>query len=256
MSTATANGLNKLKPVSRVTLGEQVAAQLAEQISGGEWLPGDKLPSEAHLCATLNIGRSTLREALKSLAFVGMVQMRPGEGTYVLDGAQRLVSRVLAGDVLRSERELRDLIEARLILETELAALASERAEPTDFESLECILREMKISLYGEGRMYADLDVEFHIAIAKASKNQIMHELLAAMRGVLQEFIAKSQELPGIKENAHAYHSKILAVLRKRNPELARKTMRAHLQTCEKAFSLLGKISDGSALKSRARKLA
>ena len=233
-----------LKPVSRVTLGEQVAAQLAGQISGGQWLPGDKLPSESHLCATLNIGRSTLREALKSLAFVGMVQMRPGEGTYVMDGTQRLMARVLAGDILRSERELHDLTEARLILETELAALAAERADPADFEALESILAEMKRSLAGEGKPYADLDVEFHFAIAKASKNQILHELLTPMRGVLQEFITKSQELPGIKQSAHAYHARILAVLRKRDPDKARKTMRAHLQTCEKAFSLLGKISD------------
>jgi DNA-binding FadR family transcriptional regulator len=73
--------MKNLKPVSRVTLGEQVAAQLAEQISGGRWRPGDRLPSESELCAALRIGRSTLREALKSLAFVGLVQMRPGEGT-------------------------------------------------------------------------------------------------------------------------------------------------------------------------------
>ena len=58
--------------------------------------------------------------------------------------------------------------------------------------------------------------------------------------------ITKSQELPGIKQSAHEYHAKIVAVLRKRDPDKARKTMRAHLQTCEKAFSLLGKISDGS----------
>lgn len=254
MSTVIAGGLKMLKPVSRVTLGEQVAAQLADQISGGQWLPGEKLPSESSLCATLNIGRSTLREALKSLAFVGMVQMRPGEGTYVLDGAQRLVARVLAGGMLRSEKELHDLTEARLILETELAALAAERADAADFDALETILAEMKQSLAGVGRAYADLDVEFHLAIARASKNQILHELLTPMRGVLQEFITKSQELPGIKENAHAYHAKLLAVLRKRNPDLARKTMHAHLHTCEKAFSLLGKISDGSAVGRRTKK--
>ena len=80
-----------LKPVSRVTLSEQVASQIAEQIAHGRWQPGDRLPSETELCATLKIGRSTLREALKSLAFVGLVQMRPGEGTYVLDGTERLV---------------------------------------------------------------------------------------------------------------------------------------------------------------------
>jgi GntR family transcriptional repressor for pyruvate dehydrogenase complex len=234
----------KLKPVSRVTLGEQVASQLAEQIAEGQWLPGDKLPSETELCATLRIGRSTLREAMKSLAYVGLVQMRAGEGTYVLDSTQSLVDRIRSRGVLRTEKELEDVSEARLILETELAAMAAERLEPADLERLEQILRDMKLSLDGNGRDYAALDVDFHLTIAQCSKNQLLHELLVPIRSVLQEFIAKSQELPGIKENAHESHAKIVAVLRQRNPEKARRAMRAHLQTCEKAFTLLDRISD------------
>ena len=239
--------MSKLKPVSRVTLGEQVAAQLADQISDGVWKPGDRLPSEGELCATLHIGRSTLREALKSLAYVGMVQMRPGEGTFVLDGTRKLVDRILSRGLLRSERELRDVGEARLILETELAALAAERAQPQDLARLETILDEMKRSLHGEGRTYAEVDVEFHLAIAEASKNQVLHELLAPIRGVLQDFITKSQELPGIKQNAHEHHARILATIRQGHPEKARRAMRAHLQTCEKAFSLMGKLSETEA---------
>lgn len=236
--------MKNLKPVSRVTLGEQVAAQLAEQITEGRWQPGDRLPSESELCAALGIGRSTLREALKSLAFVGLVQMRPGEGTYVMDGTQVLVERLNARGLLRTEKELDDVGEARLILETELAALAAERMEPADLDSLEEILAQMEQSLDGEGRDYAALDVEFHLAVAKSSKNRLLHQLLVPIRETLQEFIAKSQELPGIKRSAHEHHTKILAALRERNPEKARRAMRAHLQTCDKAFTLLGRISE------------
>jgi len=238
--------MKHLKPVSRVTLGEQVAEQLAEQISHGRWQPGERLPSEAELCAAMHIGRSTLREALKSLAFVGLVQMRPGEGTYVTDGTQILVERLRARGLLRTEKELEDVGEARLILETELAALAAERADASDFENLESILAEMKRSLEGGGREYAELDVDFHLAIAKSSKNRLLHELLAPIREVLQEFIAKSQELPGIKESAHDHHGRILAALKKRDPDKARRAMRAHLQTCEKAFVLLGRLSESA----------
>jgi GntR family transcriptional repressor for pyruvate dehydrogenase complex len=241
MSTQT------LKPVSRVTLGEQVAAQLAEQIAEGQWMPGDKLPTESELCATLRIGRSTLREALKSLAYVGLVQMRPGEGTFVLANTQLLADRIRNRGILKSQKELQDVSEARLILETELAALAAERSEPADLEALERILEQMKRSLEGDGRDYAALDVDFHLAIATCSKNQLLHELLVPIRSVLQEFIAKSQELPGIKENAHEHHMKIIAALRQRNPEKARRTMRAHLHTCERAFTLLKEISETTA---------
>jgi GntR family transcriptional regulator, transcriptional repressor for pyruvate dehydrogenase complex len=234
----------RLKPVSRVTLGEQVAAQLAEQIAEGVWHPGDRLPAETELCATLHIGRSTLREALKSLAYVGLVQMRPGEGTYVLNNSQLLVDRIRTRGNLKNDKELQDVSEARLILETELAAMAAERLEPGDLERLEEILRDMQYCLAREDPEYAALDVDFHLAIAKASKNQLLYELLVPIRTVLQEFIAKSQELPGIKQNAHEHHAKILAALRQRNPEKARREMRAHLQTCDKAFTLLERISE------------
>jgi len=234
-----------LKPVSRVTLSEQVASQIADQITQGRWQPGEKLPSEAELCSTLHIGRSSLREALKSLAFVGLVQMRPGEGTYVVDGTEGLVDRIRARGVLKTEKDLEEVGEARLILETEIAALAAERAEAADLERLETLLKEMARSLEtGDSKAYASLDVDFHLGIAMCSKNHVLQEFLAPIRGLLQEWIAKSQELPGIRQSAHAQHSKILEAVRQRNPEKARRSMRAHLQTCEKAFTLLGKISD------------
>jgi GntR family transcriptional repressor for pyruvate dehydrogenase complex len=175
-----------------------------------------------------------------------MVQMRPGEGTYVLDSAQSLADRIRTRGILKSEKELQDVSEARLILETELAAMAAERTEPGDLETLEEILRDMKRCLQGDGRDYAALDVDFHLAIAKTSKNQLLYELLAPIRSVLQDFIAKSQEMPGIKENAHEHHAKILAAIRQRNPDKARREMRSHLQTCEKAFTLLERISEGA----------
>jgi DNA-binding FadR family transcriptional regulator len=235
--------MSTLKPVSRVTLGEQVAAQLSDQIGAGRWKPGDKLPSEAELCYAMNIGRSTLREALKSLAFVGMVQMRPGEGTYVIETSRLLIDRIMAQGLLKSDKELQDVGEARLLIEAESAALAAERADAKDFDRLDRLMDEMEQSLRGVGREFVDLDVEFHLAIANCAKNQMLYELLNPIRGVLKEWISKSQELPGIKENAHQQHAKILAAVRQREPEKARNAMRTHLQTCEKMFSLLGRLT-------------
>jgi len=233
-----------LKPVSRKTLGEQVAVQLSDQIERGQWKPGEKLPSEAELCAALNIGRSTLREALKSLAFVGMVQMRPGEGTYVVEEKRRLVDRIFAGGLLRSQKELRDVGLARQVIEAETAALAALHATPEDLERLEALLNEMQLSLGGQGRPYVDLDVEFHLEIAKCSENQMLHELLKPIRGVLEEWIGKSQRLPGIREDAQRHHAKIFAAIKQRDSEKARHAMRTHLQTCGSAFSLLNKETE------------
>ena len=85
--------MRNLKPIKRVTIGEQVALQLAGMISDGRWVAGQKLPSESALCQALSIGRSTLREALKSLAFIGMVRMRAGDGTYVAEKLPGLLAQ-------------------------------------------------------------------------------------------------------------------------------------------------------------------
>lgn len=233
-----------LKPVSRVTLGEQVAVQLAEQIAGGRWQVGEKLPSEAELCATLGIGRSTLREALKSLAFVGMIRMRPGEGTYVAGTSSFLTERVLNRGAQATEKEIEDISEARLVLETELAALAAERADAGDLDRLASLVADMGQELKkGEGQTYAAMDVEFHLAIAKCSKNPILEDFLSRIRGALQDWIAKSQELPGVRQNAQVQHTKVLQALRERNPEKARRAMRNHLEKCDTVFTLLDQIS-------------
>lgn len=240
-----------LKPVSRVTLAEQVAAQISDQITQGKWKPGEKLPSETEFCAALDVGRSTLREALKSLAYVGMVQMRHGGGTYVTDGTNLLIERVLAGGSLKTEKDLSDLAEARLAIESETVALAAQRAMPADIAQLDALLKEMALGIKGTGRDYPSLDVEFHLTIARCSKNQMLHGLLTPIRGLLQEWISKSQELPGIRENAQRQHAKILAAIRDHDPDKARHAMRTHLQTCEKVFNLLGRLSESKSRNSR-----
>src|SRR6266568_1799093 len=101
--------METLKPVTRQTLGQQVATQLATMVTSGKWRQGERLPSEMELCKILHIGRSTLREALKSLAFVGLVEMRHGEGTFVCKESNHLLDRILAKGLIRSEKTVADV---------------------------------------------------------------------------------------------------------------------------------------------------
>lgn len=238
--------MHRLKPVSRVTIGEQVALQLAGMIADGRWRVGEKLPAEAELCSALNIGRSTLREALKSLAFIGMVRMRAGDGTYVAQTSPGLLERILARGLLKTEKDLADVCETRLVLETELAAMAAERVEPADLEILNDLLERSRRSLAGDDRPFIELDLEFHLAIASCAKNNVLRHLLIDIRGVLIEWIMKSQELPGLRENAMVQHEKIFESILARNPTKAREAMRAHLETFQRAYTLLGKITNSN----------
>jgi GntR family transcriptional repressor for pyruvate dehydrogenase complex len=233
-----------LKAVQRVTLGEQVAGQLAGMITDRRWRPGEKLPPEAELCTALHVGRSTLREALKSLAFIGMVRMRPGDGTYVAQPSGGLLDRILAQGLLKTEKDLADVCETRMVLETELAALAAERATPADLSRLEDLLSRGLESLSTGAGQFIEFDLSFHLAVANASQNKLLPRLLLDIRGLLVEWISKSQELPGVRENAQEQHQRIFHTIAGHDPQAARREMRAHLETFQRAYTLLGRISN------------
>jgi GntR family transcriptional repressor for pyruvate dehydrogenase complex len=236
----------QLKAVARVTLGEQVAAQLADMIADNHWKAGERLPPETELCEVLNVGRSTLREALKSLSFIGMVRMRAGDGTYVAEESRGLLHRLLAKGLLKSQKDLEDVCETRLLLETELAALAAERRTPEDEGTLQELVAKGREELKRGGKQYSKSDLDFHIAVANCSHNNLLPRLLLDIRGLLVEWIRKSQELPGVRENAQQQHESILQAIVDGDPERARQEMRAHLTTFEKAYTLLGRISETS----------
>jgi hypothetical protein len=138
-----------------------------------------------------------------------------------------------------------------LVLETELAAMAADRAEAADLTLLEDLLEQSKCSLAGEGRPFIELDLEFHLAIASCSKNKVLRQLLSDIRGVLMEWITKSQELPGLRENALVQHVSIFEAIRDRDEVRARGAMRMHLETFLRAYSLLGRIASFDGIRGR-----
>jgi GntR family transcriptional regulator, transcriptional repressor for pyruvate dehydrogenase complex len=237
--------MESLKPVTRQTLGHQVATQLASMVTGGKWRPGDRLPPEMELCKILHIGRSTLREALKSLAFVGLVQMRHGEGTFVAGEMDHLLDRILAKGLIRSEKTVADVCEARLVLETELVALSAERITDQEIGTLKALVEQMGDHVEADDLIFEDLDLEFHMQIAASSKNPVLQQVMNPIRELVREWIRKSQQFPGLRLNAHQQHQSILEALIQRKPERARKVMREHLQTFLRAVSLLEQAAPG-----------
>ncbi|MGH9343515.1 MAG: FadR/GntR family transcriptional regulator [Terriglobia bacterium] len=228
-----------LKPVLRVTLSEQVADQIARMVSDGQWKSGDKLPPESELCETFHIGRSTLREALKSLAFVGMVRMRAGEGTYVTRSPTKALKQIFSRGLLTNEQDAIDLLETRILLETELAALCAERATSQGIESVAAIVREMERSLGAGAAKFLSLDLDFHLCIAEHSHNKVLQQLFRTIRELLQDVIEKSLHIPGSIRLAYEQHRKILEALESRSPRKARAAMRVHLRTFERGYRIV-----------------
>lgn len=230
-----------LKPVSRTTLSEQVAKRLGAELEAKRWAPGEKLPSEAELCKVFNVGRSTLREALKSLSFIGLIRMVAGGGSFVAEQRSKFLegSLLLSQGVLNTEEEINNFCEARLLIETELAGLCAQKVSAKDLRTIEKMQSDMKAAMDHNPDQFPDLDLSFHLAIATGAGNPVLTELMKHIRVGLEEMITKSIYLPAGMTLAYKQHGAILEALKQRNPGSARKAMRTHVRTFQRGYSVL-----------------
>jgi GntR family transcriptional repressor for pyruvate dehydrogenase complex len=232
--------LDSLDPVPRTTLSEQVAKSLAARITAGDWQPGAKLPSEAALCKAFSVGRSSLREALTSLAFIGLIRMRAGGGSYVAEQPSAyFTSPWLNSGLLTSEKALAEFVEARLILEIELAGLCAERISPSELNEMEVLVDRMKLSIDDNADEFWKLDLSFHLSMGIAAKNDVLNNILKGIREQMLELISKSLLLREGMEQAVHQHAKVLEAVRHRNPTKAREAMRNHLQSFQRGYKVL-----------------
>jgi GntR family transcriptional repressor for pyruvate dehydrogenase complex len=224
--------------VSRTTLSEQLYTQIAAMIAEGRWKPQEKIHSESDLCQLFQVGRSTVREALKALAMAGVVQMRHGDGTYVTEESSKVLDRIFRHGPAGTE-SINDLCEARSAMETHLASLCALRGTDEEFQSLEDLCREMEQCVRTPVERFHELDLEFHLAIGRISKSRVLVDLLKTIRELLRELIKKSQEVPGARELACTQHRRILGALKEHNPRKARSAIRNHLNVFQRRYNIL-----------------
>lgn len=239
-SSVKKSGGTSFTPLNRENLSDRVSGRLLEMMSSQELRPGDKLPAEPDLCRQLGVGRSTLREGIRSLAFLGVLEARAGEGTFVAGNTGRMLDGVLLSGLLQSRKEIDELCEARMVLETELAGLCAERATEEDVAGLRRLAVEMERDSGISTAEFVGLDLSFHLALAMAAKNEILMQLLRATRGLLQEWIIRSQRAEEARGLAKSGHELIVAAIERRDATAARKAMAEHLRG---SFELLKKSS-------------
>jgi GntR family transcriptional repressor for pyruvate dehydrogenase complex/GntR family galactonate operon transcriptional repressor len=238
MKVTVSKLLKGLDPVPRTTLSEQVAKLLAARITAGDWRPGEKLPSEAELCKAFSVGRSSLREALTSLTFIGLIRVRAGGGSYVAEQPSAYFTGAWLKDGLLTNRKaLAEFVEARLILEPELAGLCAARITPQEQHELELLLQKMRDSI-DDPLEFSKSDLSFHLTLGIAAKNEVLHAILVSVREQTLDVIAKSLLLQEGMENAIRGHIKILDALRQRSPLKAQEAMRAHLQSFQRGYQV------------------
>ncbi len=224
-----------LTPVTRTTLTADICRKLVSHLMRGDWIEGDKIPPERELCHKLGVGRASLREAMKALEIMGMIETRLGEGTFVCSRSE-FFSRPLLWAITGSVRtQSHELVEARRLIEVEIAALAAERATPDDLGVIGKYLDAMESSLHNAA-LFLEADINFHLAIANAAHNRILLNALSLIRNLMRQWIAQALPKEGAARIALDHHNRIFTAIAKRNPAAARAAMQNHLDTMAAAL--------------------
>jgi GntR family transcriptional repressor for pyruvate dehydrogenase complex len=213
---------------SGARLSDRVAAELQRLILAEELAFGDRLPTEPELCRHFGVSRTVIREAVRSLASKGLLDVRQGGGTTVRfpDVAQAselltIMLRSSGGDAFRLVHEVRTL------LEVEIAGLAAERRTEADLATLDRRLEETGTDLADDA--WARADVELHQAVAMATHNPLYPVLLNSMAEMLMELRITAARLEDTAQRAHRYHERIVAAIAAGDRRAARRAMREHM---------------------------
>lgn len=209
-----------LRPVRTRTRDDAVLDELAAFVAAAGLGQGDRLPAERELSTRLQVGRSTIREALKRWQALGMVEMRKGAGTFLLAPVDPTAVHVAL--VLRLKRDgLLRTLEVRRALEGEAAALAARRASTAAIEEIRDRLERMEAihSRYGEAPAE---DWEFHLAIYRATDNPIFQQLISILFDAFHDFFTNPLQQPGFASRSFPFHREMFDAIAARDPDRAR----------------------------------
>lgn len=210
-------------------LYEEIVSQLMERIQEGTLRPGDRLAPERALAEELGVSRTAIREALRAMEMMGYVESRVGEGTYIrMPSISDIVDPFSA--MLAQNRQLGyDLIELRLILETEIAALAARRRTEEQIHELERTLSTMESDL-ASGGIGLQADEDFHTILASATGNEALSSMLGVCADMLSRTRPVTQSMKGVPAITLSDHAAICDAIRRQDEKAARRLMRAHLK--------------------------
>ncbi|TDW95026.1 MULTISPECIES: FadR/GntR family transcriptional regulator [Kribbella] len=215
-----------------------VVQSIRQMIIDGRLRPGDRLPIEKDLAAALGVSRNPLREGVRALSIMGVLETRQGDGTYVtkLDPSMLLAPMGFVVD-LHHGTGTQHLHVVRRILETEAAALAAHDIAIDKLETAGELLRRNEAELAlpdPDHETLIENDIAFHRIIAEAAGNPVLTALIDALGGrTMRDRLTRSIAEPGADETAHREHLLILAALSSHDPDRARTRMAAHLFTVE-----------------------
>jgi len=219
-------------------VNQRIYRQIVEQISGmireGKLGPGDRLPAERQLAEEFGVSRAAVREALSALGLMGLIEVRPGEGTFVRSATEELLVAPMALLLTMEHAEALglELLEIRVALEAEASRLAAERRTPEDLAAMEAALDRMveDLDTGGEG---VEADWLLHHAVAAAAGNSVMLQIMRSLQDSMLESLGRYRSallrIPSMGQTLLEEHRGIYEAIRDKDSDLAYTRMRAHI---------------------------
>lgn len=225
-----------MEPIVRVPIVSQVEERIRELIDSKKYTEGMKLPTENELCQSMNVGRGTVREALRLLQAKGLVEIKPGRGAFVASKQAVDINPVVW--LVQNEKELRDAIEVRNALEPVAARKMAETASEAALRRLKKIHADFLAAVKaGDTVQIAELDELFHGWIVRESGNQLLNEINVHLIQGMHTFRSKTFTVPENVRNAVEPHTWILNAITGRDGNAAEQEMRKHLKMVNEDLS-------------------
>ncbi|MBZ4645963.1 MAG: transcriptional regulator, GntR family [Clostridia bacterium] len=218
-----------IKPIKRTNVSNKVFEQLRDQIITGEWKPGIKIPSENELAQQLNVSRITVRQALQKLTTLGLLETRPGEGSYVKELSPGIYMNSLIPLVFLGDAATMEVLEFRQVIEVETAGLAAVKATKEDIDKLEKILEKMH-EYKNDPEEFAAEDLNFHKTLAEITKNSLIIQVNYIIKDILSISMKDIVKTLGSDIGLY-YHEKIIEALKTKDRAKARQIMEEHVLT-------------------------
>jgi GntR family transcriptional repressor for pyruvate dehydrogenase complex len=221
--------------IQRNAVAHEAIATIKRMILRGDLQAGQRLPAERELAAQLGLSRPSLREAIRALIALNILESRHGEGTFVSSLEPDLLTEPIDFVLQVDDGSIAALFEARRVLEAGIAALAAERATDLELAELEGFARRGRTKV-DDADAFIEHDVEFHDRLRRAARSSVLASMLGSVSALSLETRRRTAQAQAVRARSCADHVRIVKTLKARDPEAARQAMVAHLEHVRRAL--------------------
>ncbi|GAB6086369.1 FadR/GntR family transcriptional regulator [Alkaliphilus crotonatoxidans] len=221
-------------PIKSTKVYEQVIEQIQGMIANGDLKKGDKLPSERQLAEQLGVSRTSVREALRALQIIGLIEVRQGDGNFITESFDHCLFEPLSALFMLQESRPQEIVDLRRVIEVETATLAAQRITDEEIKELGELINQLKLlSEAQDEKNSVKVDKEFHYRIARASKNYLLLNILNVISALMDNFIEDARGMILMNQKNKKLlveqHENIYKALARRDPKAAAGAMETHI---------------------------